>query len=153
MNKSFKFSNLGSSEKKKKFNILKRIPDSIPLTPQNYKSPLNKISNLSNFSKSHSKPSIKFSKENQRKKFINGSKSTQINSKITPENICPFSIFEENVPIEVENNKSNNVSYLEKRSDMNSFRNDSPGSWIRNSIKKTDNLKQLKKVRGIKLNF
>ena len=153
LNKSFKFFNMGSSAKKRKLNS-KRIPDSIPLTPQNYVSPLNKISNLSNLSKSHSKPSIKFSKENQRQKYIDRTKSTRINLDNTPENIFPFSIFEEKIPLENEKIISKNVSYLEKRSDMNSLRNDSPGNWIRNSIKKKEQKTHpIKKVKGIKLCF
>jgi hypothetical protein len=144
---------VNSSAKKRKYKNVKRIPDSIPLTPQNYISPLNKISNLSNLSKSHSKPSIKFSKENQRQKYIDRTKSTRMNLENTPENIFPFSIFEENIPVEGEKVISKNVSYLEKRSDMNSLRNDSPGNWIRNSIKKKEQQKHLKKVRGVKLCF
>jgi hypothetical protein len=144
---------MGSSAKKRKFNS-KRIPDSIPLTPQNYVSPLNKISNLSNLSKSHSKPSIKFSKENQRQKYIDRTKSTRINLENTPENIFPLSIFEEKIPLENEKIISKNVSYLEKRSDMNSLPNDSPGNWIRNSIKKKEQkTHSIKKVKGVKLCF
>lgn len=75
-------------------------------------------------------------------------KSTKINFENTPENVFPFSFFEDKLPSVRENTFLNNLPFLEKRSEMNSARNDSPGQWIRNSSQK-ENIRNLtqKKVK------
>ena len=143
---------MGSSLKKQKPKKMNKLIDQIPLTPQNYISPLNKISNLSNLSKSHSKPSRKFSKENYQYKFVDRTKSTKITLGNTPENLFPLSIFKDSIPDSCFKTISNQNCFLKKRNTIS--RNDSPGEWIRNSLKKKEQkLKNLKKIKGTKLFF
>ena len=121
------------------------------MTPQNYISPMNKISNLSNLSKSHSKPSMKFSRKNTHKKYINHTKSTKVDFRPTPENFFPFSLFNEQ-----QKGKENQYEkvYLEKRNDAQSIGYDFTNKFIRSSNKKKDFKKiNTKKIKGMKLLF